>query len=135
MECMQLNSRIRIVVSALIASATLAGCGVPASAPDPYSSVVIKSYGPKQIQAGVPFNKQPDGSAAAWMRVNRSLSNNPMSMYFDGVKLTTVIRGSLVTGLVPAALYAKPGTHALWIAGKDLDGNKITSNKVKMIAK
>ena len=43
--------------------------------------------------------------------------------------------GTEFTAQVPPRLYAKTGTHMLWVAGKGLDGNRITSNKVKIVAK
>ncbi len=130
-----MNKRNWLIICALMMSAVLAGCNVPASGPDPYSAVVITKFGPTEVHAGVPFNKQPDGNSAVWMDANRSLAGNHVAIYFDGTPLQTVIKGSEITALVPPRLYARTGTHMLWVAGKGMDGNKIKSNKVRMVVK
>jgi len=136
---MPLNMRARLILCVMVWGTVLAGCGVPDSGPDPYavrnSSLAITSFGPTEIHAGVPFNRQPDGSSAVWIRVKHPVDGSHVAIHFDGTALQTVIRGSLLTARVPARLYAKPGIHALWVAGKNQDGARISSNKVKMIAK
>lgn len=75
----------------------------------------ITGYGPDHTKAGVVFNVQPDGGAALWVRVNRSVEGDAVTVEFNGVSLPGYISGSLVTAAVPASLYAKAGTYYLYI--------------------
>lgn len=77
------------------------------------SEVTIINYGPNPVQAGVPFNVQPNMKAALWMHVSSSLDGSDSAMYLDDVRLQSFISGSQITAAVPAALYAKPGIHRL----------------------
>lgn len=71
----------------------------------------ITSWGPQGTKAGTAFNVQPDGSAAMWIHVNRSLDGYEAAVDFNGTLLKGNISGNLVTAAVPAALYAAAGTY------------------------
>lgn len=95
-------------------------------------AVTITSYGPDKAVAGQPFNKQPSGNSAVWVRVNRSLDGSKAAIYFNGTRLHSSISGNLITAGVPANLYAKPGTYMLHIAGMQGSAN-LRSNDVKVV--
>jgi len=65
--------------------------------------VEIVDYGPQPVIAGTPFNVQPDGSSALWVRTNRSIA--PGSRYrlrLGGTDLETAVRNRILTACVPA---------------------------------
>jgi hypothetical protein len=144
-ELVLMKIRIGLVIIVMMLGAALSEC-VPSSggnlpsintvtAAHAKSALKITDFGPKQIQAGVPFHKQPDGSAATWLRVNYVMTGSNISVYFDGTPLKPVIKGNLVTAQVPSSLYANAGAHTLRIAGSNYGGVKISSNTVKMMAR
>lgn len=90
----------------------------------------ITDYGPNTTEAGVVFNKQPDGAAAMWFRVNRSLDGSKTSIDFAGTLLPSIISGDLVAATVPPALYAKPGSYTLHLVAKKR-ATSVQSNDVK----
>lgn len=90
----------------------------------------ISSYGPAATPAGVVFNRQPDGGAAIWLRMNRSLDGDVATVVFGGTPLTGAISGNLVTAAVPASLYREPGTLDVHVVAQR-GGTKQVSNGVK----
>lgn len=104
----------------------LAGCGNHANTPAasgaasaassaPLASLSIASWGPQETKAGEVFNKQPNGSAALWLRMNQSLDGDTAAVAFNGTLLPTVISGNLVTLAIPAPLYAAAGSVKLHV--------------------
>lgn len=100
-----------------------------ASAVPAPAALKITSWGPESTKAGAVFNKQPNGSAALWIRVNQSLTGDVAAIEFNGVLLQGAITGNLVTAGVPADLYAKPGTYKLHIIAGEGE-QSIRSNDV-----
>lgn len=78
----------------------------------------ISSYGPDTTQAGVVFNKQPDGGSAIWIRVNRPLDGDVATVVFRGKPLTGAISGNLVTAAIPADLYREPGSFEVHVVAQ-----------------
>lgn len=72
-------------------------------------SLEVLDWGPQEIQAGVPFNAQPDGSSALWL----STRNAPPDtlVVLNDLPLATNVdpSGTLVTATVPKQLVAQPG--------------------------
>lgn len=128
---------------AVFLAVSLAGCGwhgdktvtgAPTSSPVASAAMLgsleIIRWGPTSTKAGVVFNKQPDGGAALWIRVNQSLEGDAVNIEFAGVPLQGYISGDLVTAAVPASLYAKPGTFAVYvIANKGAQSMRSNSAK------
>lgn len=84
------------------------------------AALKITSWGPENTKAGVVFNKQPNGRAALWFRVNQSLAGETAAIEFDGVLLQAVIAGNDFAAVqVPADLYAKPGTYKLHVLARN----------------
>lgn len=117
---------------AVLGALSLAACGShsadTANAPAASSSsasanpapagLKITSWGPDSTKAGVAFNKQPDGSAALWIRVNQSLAGDEAAISFNGVLLQGNISGNLVTASVPADLYSKQGVYKVQVIAR-----------------
>lgn len=59
----------------------------------------VDRWGPSQAVAGEAFNRQPDGSAAFWVRIGCAPPGAVLVL--DGVELPTVVRSELVTARVP----------------------------------
>jgi len=97
------------------------------------SSIAITSWGSNSTQAGVAFNAQPDGTAAFWVNVDQKLDNNAY-ISLNGFKLKSAVSGKLITAVVPAALYAQPGTYPLIVVDV-IDGKELKSNSVDFIVK
>src|SRR6185312_15076200 len=108
----------KLIVFTLVIGLTLglSGCGhddqssstnTPDKAADvTQSSLQITKWGPDRTKAGVVFNEQSDGSAALWIRMNKSLNGADVVVDFNGQPLTTAVQGDLVTATVPPSLFA-----------------------------
>ncbi|MEZ5353644.1 MAG: hypothetical protein R2762_13480 [Bryobacteraceae bacterium] len=103
---------------------TLADCGDPDLAA-PGAPPHIASIVPDTTQAGVPFNKQPNGDAA--LSVNGEAFAEGAVVTANGAKLpTTFGNAGWVTAVMPAAMYAQPGIIAIQVSNP----NGATSNAV-----
>ena len=142
---MSLKSRLVTYSMGAIAALALAACGQQSagtaasnSAPQPSAMVgatpapvnlEITSWGPDKTKAGVAFNKQPNGSAALWIRVNQSLDGDEAAVQFNGVLLQGNVSGNLVTAGVPADLYANAGAYKVSVIARK-GGQSSQSNVV-----
>lgn len=93
------------------------------------SGLKITSWGPESTQAGVAFNKQPDGSAALWIHVNQPLTGDAAAIEFNGNLLQGNISGDLVTAGVPKDLYATPGSYKVLVIARKGE-QSVQSNSV-----
>lgn len=84
----------------------------------PGSETEIVSFGPDEAVCGAPFNQQPDGNSAMWIR---TLRDPPPGAVIEiaGTVLQTTIRGNLLTALVPAAVTAASGDIEVRLLGPD----------------
>ena len=80
--------------------------------------VEIVDFGPQPVRCGQPFEVQPNGNSAIWVRSSRRCEPGSM-LRLDGVDLDTVVRNTLLTALVPEALVAAPGDLELLIVRPD----------------
>ncbi len=121
----------------------LAGCA-PAPAPSDAAAPAAKSVdalaglkivqaGPTSAKAGVAFNAQPDGSSAIWAKADRELDGYDAALWLDGKRLDNRgIKGSTVSGTIPASMLATAGTFPLEIRiGKD--GTELSSEKIDFV--
>jgi hypothetical protein len=65
-----------------------------------------------------PFNVQPNGASAIWVRVDR-YPGPGVQISLDGAVLRAELAGDVVTALVPGALTAHPGRVPLLVIGPD----------------
>jgi hypothetical protein len=83
----------------------------------------VVEYGPNGTAAGVPFNVQPDGRSALWMRVSGEFGLSAV-IQFDDKPLQTAVSDKLLTAIVPSDLLASPGRH--WLRIVDAGYNAVT---------
>lgn len=100
----------------------------------PAVALKIANWGPQETKAGVPFNAQPDGSAAFWLQMNQSLDGSDAAVQLDGKTLSSAISDKLITANVPPEFYAKPGTYVLHVIMKRGDTSS-QSNDVQFVVK
>jgi hypothetical protein len=130
-----------VLLGAAILLSACSDAGNPQSqthAPDAVArsqaSLKISSYGPDEVVAGKPFNVQPDGQAAVWVRVDRSLAGSEASIYLNDERLDSAVSADLITASVPAKLYAKPGTYVLRVTGVQ-NGVSFQSDPVNVLVR
>jgi len=71
----------------------------------------VDRWGPNQAVVDEAFNRQPDGSAAFWVRIGCAPRESVLLL--DGVELSTVVRSDLVTARVPHYADLERGYHSL----------------------
>lgn len=94
----------------------------------------ITAWGPDNTQAGVPFNMQPNGDAALWIRVNRSLDKGARIYFGDRVLDDANVADTLITAYVPRDLYAKSGNDAVYVL-EMYQGRLVKTNDVSFSVK
>jgi hypothetical protein len=69
----------------------------------------IRAFGPTEIIAGTPFNVQPDGSSAIWVKAGGLDAGS--TFIWNGKALVSAVnlKDSAITAIVPDDLFAKPG--------------------------
>lgn len=90
----------------------------------------IIDWGPREGRAGVPFNAQPGGRAALWIRLDRAIDGRIALVQFDDAYLEAQVAGNLVTAMVPGESYASPGVYAVRVVAGDGDGARWSSDRV-----
>lgn len=90
----------------------------------------IVNWGPRKTKAGVPFNVQPGGAAALWIRMNQSLDGSRAWIQFADATMQGHVSGNLVTAAVPPVLYVKPGIYAIRVVVRKGDATH-HSNEVR----
>lgn len=92
----------------------------------------ITKWGPQETRAGEAFNPQPDGGAAFWFHVDRSLEGSDAVVELEGQGLPSAISGNVITASVPASAYANPGVYKLHVTLQS-GGSTVHSNDVKFV--
>jgi glycosyltransferase involved in cell wall biosynthesis len=85
----------------------------------------IEAFGPHPVNAGEPFNVQPDGRSAMWVQME-SAPDSQARLIFDGTALETVVDGRLVTAAVPAYLTGRPGKVPLWLESNNVNVMRVS---------
>lgn len=77
--------------------------------------LILKTYGPGNITAGVDFNVLPDGNSAIWTVTENATPTSVLVL--NGVQLQSwpSSDGKVVTAIVPKSLYEKPGEFPLYL--------------------
>jgi GT2 family glycosyltransferase len=86
---------------------------VPGDAP-----IEIVAFGPNPVRCGEPFEVQPDGSSALWVRTARRPAPG-WRIRLGGATLPTVVRNTVLTTKVPPELTSAPGGLELVIVASD----------------
>lgn len=76
---------------------------VPSATAGPPAALRLVGWGPSPVEAGVPFNRQPDGSSALWFRLDGTPTC--VTVTLDGRALTVTLG---TAGLVSAAVSEPP---------------------------
>ena len=117
--------RLPHVCSAVLLGAALVavtGCGdKPADAPAPAPQVAaaevkVEDWGPRETGAGKPFNVQPNGKSALWIKVTGLNASAGVKLFVGDALLEDVnVATNLVTASLPAqnTLLDKPGDQAV----------------------
>lgn len=82
------------------------------------TKVEIVAFGPSPVRSGEPFEVQPDGSSALWVRTSKRPGPN-WALRLGGTVLDTVIRNTLLTSRVPAGLTKEAADLELVLVGPD----------------
>jgi hypothetical protein len=67
----------------------------------PLAPLQITSYGPREAYVGQPFNVQPNGVSALWIKLNRAVDPSSTQVMLAGEALVTTVSGDTVTAIVP----------------------------------
>ena len=119
---------IRLLVPLLIGALALsaAGCGSNSSA-----ALTITQFGPDNTKVGTPFNVQPNGDSAIWIKTDIVLESNAV-ISIDGIPLKSTVVGNLITAAIPPEVFGKLGTHSIAIS-ENKGGATVTSNTVNFV--
>jgi hypothetical protein len=93
----------------------------------------IKDFGPRQVTSGEPFNEQPDGSWAIWLRLDAPVAAIGTIVLLDGVPLKTSSSTDVVTAVVPPERIKALGKHRLTVSVPLPDGRKLESRPAELI--
>ena len=74
----------------------------------------IAAFGPTPIVHGQPFNQQPNGESAIWVKLDRPAAQD-FVLVLAGERLATIVRGDLLTAAVPPKLFSSRGSLPLWV--------------------
>jgi hypothetical protein len=78
----------------------------------------IVELGPNPVQVGQPFNVQPDGASAIWVRASRNIPSDSRIRLGDSI-LDTSIQGALATAGVPISIVQQAGNLPVSFVGPD----------------
>lgn len=79
----------------------------------------VDNWGPRETRVGEPFNEQPDGASAFWLRIECFPETTVVTL--DGVEVPTTLRpgdGLITTHIKNHELYAAPGEYAVELLDK-----------------
>lgn len=74
---------------------------------------LVEEWGPNHAKTGKPFNPQPGGESAFWVKTNCALDGS--TLILDGVYLETAVSKNLLTALVPRGHRMAPGNYEFGI--------------------
>ena len=78
----------------------------------------IVAFSPRCIELGQPFNVQPNGSSAIWVRTSKDITNGSQ-IRLGACILKTTLQGDIATALVPSSIVQQVGNIPLVIVGLD----------------
>lgn len=94
--------------------------------------VRIVDFGPTPVTHGQPFNVQPNGVSAMWVRIDKTADSDDV-LVLGGVPLETTRAGHVLTAFVPLSVFATPGPKPLLVQS---DGtHRARSSAVSFIVK
>ena len=91
----------------------------------------IQNFGPRTAKAGEPFNVQPDGTSAAWFKLDSDVDGSEIRVHFGDAIIPGTISGDVVTIKVPENAHAKPGEVRVTL--EKLDGSFVSKSNTVTI--
>lgn len=107
-------------------------CDIPdVNSPDVEVGFHIDNYGPRHAKAGELFNVQPDGSSAAWFKLDKRVDGSEIRVHFGEMVVPGDIAGDIVTIKVPKAAHADPGKITVMLEKRD--GSQVSKSNAVTI--
>ncbi|MDD0809545.1 acyltransferase [Curvibacter sp. RS43] len=79
-------------------------------------------FGPRESRAGVPFNQQPNGRSALWIKIEGAPPPEGSVVVMDGKRLSTQISPGMVTAEVPKSVLWSTGDKSIYIERRRVSG-------------
>jgi hypothetical protein len=102
-----------LVISIAMAGARMAAYRLDKNPPLALDAEIV-AFGPTPITHARPFNQQPNGESAIWVKLNRP-ADKEFVLVLEGIHLNTVISGDLLTAYAPEKPFNAPGSPHLWV--------------------
>jgi hypothetical protein len=81
----------------------------------PEAPLILKEIGPDCTKAGKPFNVQPDGRSAIWLKTENATETTVVMWGWRRLE-TSFVNANLLTGsVVPHELYAEAGQYHIYL--------------------
>jgi hypothetical protein len=74
----------------------------------------IVAFGPSPVLHAQPFNLQPNGESAIWVKLDRPAAQD-FFLVLEGSRLATFVSGDVLTAAVPSKLFSNPGSLQLLV--------------------
>jgi hypothetical protein len=87
----------------------------------PQAPLIVKEIGPNRTKVGQPFNVQPNGQVAMWLKTENATQTTVVIWGWRRLE-TTFVNSNLVTGVVaPKELYSKAGQYQIYLIDTKTD--------------
>ncbi|SAK76493.1 acyltransferase 3 [Caballeronia temeraria] len=84
-------------------------------------TVRIVDFGPKESKKGTPFNEQPDGTFAIWLKLD-GVPPTGTTVYLAGHKLDTFITAGVATANISPSIIATAGEKSVYLERRTVHG-------------
>lgn len=91
--------------------------------------LTVLNFGPSPINAGKPFNVQPSGKSAIWVKLTNAAPSSYAFLFINGIPIDAAVKGDLVTATVPNNAYANSGNYPMKILFRKKTGMCQTKNE------
>ena len=117
--------RRRAIAVALAAVALLLAACTGAQAPAPSGpALVLTAVHPLATRAGEKFNAQPDGSSAISVE-GQNFTPDAVIMFGEAALQTTYGSDTILTAIVPGALYFQVGSYPVYVRDGTKESNRL----------
>jgi hypothetical protein len=88
---------------------------------NPQAPLILEEFGPTRTKAGQPFNVQPGGESALWLKTENATETTIVIWAWTRLK-TTYVDPTLLTALVvPRELYSRAGQYQIYLLDPKTD--------------
>ncbi|MGH6824168.1 MAG: acyltransferase family protein [Methyloceanibacter sp.] len=102
-----------LVIAVAALGFTLAPVPSADAPPKPLDAKIV-GFGPLRVVHGRPFNKQPSGGSAIWVKLDRP-ARQEFVLVLAGERLPTLVKDNSLTAEVRPELYSTPGPLQLYV--------------------